>query len=165
MFGNPAIKKIIYRAELSFLMGQYEMSNDLNVGSGTNEKSIKAKYVFNQYTAQLTPQIIFNIYNTNKLKFFASAGLSLNLSGYDKSRGTNIPYLDDYGETIFISEDNYLELINFNYSARFNAGLVLNNRFELSAGYSVPSAVTQYAEYNIVVQRVTLGINFLLGKH
>jgi len=165
MFGNPAIKRIIYRAELSFLMGQYEMSNVFNEVSGTYERSINVKHAFNQYTAQLTPQVIFNIYNTNKLKFFASAGLSLNLSTYDKNTGANIPVLNDNGETIIINEGDHLKLINFNYSARFNAGLVLNNRFELSAGYHVPTAVTQYLNYNIVVQRVTLGINFLLGKH
>ena len=165
MFGNPAIKRIIYRAELSFLMGQYEMSNEINVGSSTNERIMKIKHVFNQYTAQLTPQVIFNLYNTNKLKFFASASLSINLSGYDNNKGTNIPVLNDFDEIIYVSERNHIELINFNYSARFNAGLVLNNRLELSAGYHVPSAVTQYSAYNIVVQRVTLGINFMLGKH
>ena len=154
----------LYRAELSFLMGKYEMFNFFNVGSGTKVKSIKAEHVFNQYTAQLTPQIIFNLYNTNKLKFFASAGLSLNLSNYDKSTGKNIPIINDQGQTIIINEEDHLELIKFNYSARFNTGLVFNNRLELSAGYHAPSAVTQYGSYNIVVQRLTFGVNFLINK-
>ena len=164
LFANPAIKKIIYRAELSFLMGKYEMSNDFTMGSGQNEGVIKAEHVFNQYTAQLTPQMIFNLYNTNKLKFFAAAGLSLNLSNYGNNSGKNIPALNDYGEVILINKENHLELINFNYSARLNAGLVLNNRLELSAGYHAPSAVTGYSPYNIVVQRLTFGVNFLINK-
>ena len=164
LFANPAVKKIIYRAELSFLMGKYEMFNSFNVGSGTKVKSIKAEHVFNQYTAQLTPQVIFNLYNTNKLKFFTSAGLSLNLSNYDKNTGKNIPIINDQGQTIIINEEDHLELIKFNYSARFNTGLVFNNRLELSAGYHAPSAVTQYGSYNIVVQRLTFGVNFLINK-
>ena len=164
MFANPAIKKITYRAELSLLMGKYEMFNAINVGSGTNGGSMRAEHVFNQYTAQLTPQVIFNLYNTNKLKFFAGAGLSINVSNYDKNIVKNIPTLNDYGETILINGEDHIELIKLNYSARVNAGLVLNNRFELSAGYHTPSAVTQYSAYNIVVQRLTFGVNFLINK-
>ncbi|MEJ5962606.1 hypothetical protein [Pedobacter immunditicola] len=164
LFANPAIKKIIYRAELSFLMGKYEMFNAVDIGSSKNGEVIKAEHVFNQYTAQLTPQMIFNLYNTNKLKFFASAGLSLNLSNYGKNTGKNIPTVNDHGDVIIINGDDHVELINFNYSARVNAGLVLNNRLELSAGYHLPSAVTQYLAYNIVIQRLTFGVNFLINK-
>ena len=164
MFANPAIKKIIYRAELSFLMGKYEMLNAINVGSGKNGGSINAEHVFDQYTAQLTPQVIFNMYNTNKLKFFTSAGLSFNLSHYGKNTGKNIPTYNNYREIIIINGEDLVELINFNFSARLHAGLVPNKRLEISAGYHLPSAITQYGPYNIVIQRLTFGVNFLINK-
>jgi hypothetical protein len=165
MFANPAIKKIIYRAELSFLMGQYEMSKGIYAGSRINEKSRRAEHVFNQYTAQLTPQVIFNLYNTPKLKFFTSAGVSLNLNQYKDNISRDIVTLNDGSEVTAISSESYIELNSFNYSARFNTGIVLNNRLEFSAGYHLPSSVTNYVAFNVLVQRLTFGVNFLINKH
>jgi hypothetical protein len=165
MFANPAIKKIIYRAELSFLVGQYEMSKGIYAGSRINEKSRRAEHVFNQYTAQLTPQVIFNLYNTPKLKFFTSAGVSLNLNQYKNNISRDIVTLNDGNEVTAISSESYIELNSFNYSARFNTGIVLNNRLEFSAGYHLPSSVTNYVAFNVLVQRLTFGVNFLINKH
>lgn len=167
LFANPATKRLIYRLELSFLGGSYKSESgwkDDGTRIGDFPEQTKLEHAFNQYTAQLTPQLIFNIYNSNKFKYFVSGGASLNFSVYRKNE--NIKDRSSFNAwPIPIYTANPIDFKSFYFSPRINTGIVLNNKLEVVAGYQPRSAITTYSDYTVGVQRLSLGINFLFGNH
>ena len=105
LFVNPAIKKIIYRAELSLMASNYEISSNVTKASTLHTDYTATEHKFNQYTAQLTPQVIMNLYNTPKFKFFVSGGASCNLSVYDKNVKTTEVTSSFYESASRLDED------------------------------------------------------------
>ncbi|MBB6272966.1 hypothetical protein HDF26_003426 [Pedobacter cryoconitis] len=155
LFANPAIGKLIYRAELSLLMGKHEAT--------IREPSPSKTYMthtFNQFTINITPQIIYNFYNTNRLKAFVGGGPGLNFSGYSNNKTTL--YSNSGNETELTSRK--IDLEKFNFSFPFTAGLVFNKKVEISAGYAFASPITNYSSFSINMQRYRVGVNYLFGK-
>jgi len=162
LFANPEVKKLVYRLELGLLSHAYDISNvNTEPGVGTTMRSYK--HTFNELTAQLTPQIIYNIYNTEPFKFYVAGGLNLNLATYSKDVTTNVTLLNTGVERISVEEDA-VKFENFYVSPRLSTGVVLNNKWEVAASYVFKSGITNYSFYNIEVQRISLGVNFLFGK-
>ena len=164
LFANPAIRKVIYRAELSFMAGNYVVNKQVAKPSTITTERFTVEHKFAQYTAQFTPQVILNLYNTNQLKFFVSAGASLNFSAYDKSVLTTHYTESFYGARTIVKEDP-IDFARFYFSPRLNTGLVFNNKLEMFAGYRGLSSTTKYLSYNVGVQRISLGLNWMLGKN
>ena len=44
------------------------------------------------------------------------------------------------------------------------AGVVINKNIEIAIGYSFPAAITNYSSYDITMQRMRIGVNYLFGK-
>lgn len=164
LFANPAIKKLIYRAELSIMGSNYMITRDVTKTSTITKERSTVEHKFTQYTAQFTPQVILSLYNTNQLKFFVSAGVSLNFSVYDKNVLTTHRIESFYGVGTDVEEDP-IDFTAVYFSPRINTGIVLNNKLEVAAGYQLQSTMTRYLYYNVGSQRISLGINFLLGKN
>lgn len=152
LFANPAVKKLIYRLELSLSGSKYNIS-----------KGSTVEHVFDQYAVQLAPLLIYNLYNTQKLKFFVSAGAGLNYSNYNKNVSTTTYAPGSPGERVVV-EENPVDFQKFYFSTRLQTGVVLHNRVELTAGYSPRTAITRYINYTVGVQRISMGVNFLINK-
>lgn len=156
LFANPAIGKTLYRLELSF------MSNKNEISTTTGEiASAALSHSFNQYTVVLSPQVIYNIYNAARIKAFIGAGIGMNFSKYSNNIFTR--YNSFRNETEVLEDEIKLE--SFNFSIPVTAGVVINKKVELSAGYYFPSAITNYNTYSVSVKRVQVGVNYLFGKH
>ncbi|WP_316816124.1 hypothetical protein [Pedobacter nyackensis] len=145
---NPAVRRLIFRTELSFLMSKNEIRY-----SGI-------KHHFDQITFVLTPQFLYNIYNADRFKFFAGGGLGLNYSITSNNLTTFESVTGPPRESGI-----QIELQKFNYSVMLMAGVVLNKKIEISAGYSPYSAVTDYQFISIGKRQMRVGLNYLLGKH
>ncbi|MGY0040316.1 hypothetical protein [Pedobacter sp. NJ-S-72] len=156
VLANPAIGKLIYRMELSLLISKNE-----NTVSEVSPSKNSMTHAFNQVTVSFAPQVIYNLYNTERLKFFVGGGVGLNLSGYSNHQKTTL-YYGAKNETVFL--DKKIDLEAFNFSLPFTAGLVLNKRVEISAGYSFSSPITNYSLFSINMQRCRIGVNYLFGK-
>ena len=163
LFANPATKKLVYRLELGLLSSNYDISNEIReqttVGTTLNTYS----HTFNELTAQLTPQIIYNLYHTDRLAYYVSGGVSLNFSGYSKSVVKNVFVNTSGVESVRMGEEP-VKFEKFYISPRLSTGFVLNHKWELAASYVFKSGITNYAYYNIEVQRINVGVNFLFGK-
>jgi len=155
LLANPAIGKLIYRAELSLLMGKHESTI-----REPSPSKIYMTHTFNQITINLTPQVIYNFYNTNRLKAFIGGGPGFNFSGYSNNKATL--YSDFRKETEVTS--NAIDLEKFNFSFPVTAGLVFHKRVEISAGYAFSSPITNYSNFSINMQRYHIGVNYLFGK-
>nr|WP_068893100.1 outer membrane beta-barrel protein [Pedobacter panaciterrae] len=148
-FANPLIGKLIYRIELSLMTSKNEIT------------SPSERHSFDQLSVALTPQMIYNFYNSNRIKVFGGLGFSLNASGYSNNESG---LYNRFKKRMDVRE-NAVDLQSFNYSFQGTAGVVLNKKVEISLGYVLPSAISDYAYYNVVMQRYKVGVNYLFGKH
>lgn len=148
-FANPSIGKLIYRVELSLLMSKNEISNSTQIHS------------FDQLSVAATPQVIYNFYNSNRIKVFGGIGFSLNLSSYSNNETA---VYNPFKMRMDVTKD-FVDMQNFNFSYQGTVGVVLNKKIEISLGYIGPAAITNYAYYSVVMQRYKVGVNYLFGKH
>ncbi|WP_158796953.1 hypothetical protein [Pedobacter sp. L105] len=156
LFGNPAIGKLILRLQVSLQMAKSEVSATT---THTDKPFVDAS--FTQYLATFSPQIIYNIYNTNSLKFFIGGGFDLNLPSYSKNEYFS---LTSFGQKNY--RDDYETFSSLNLSIPFSAGVVLHKNVELSIGYTVPFNITNNGNsYEIQMQKYKVGVSYLFGKH
>jgi hypothetical protein len=148
-FANPSIGKLIYRVELSLLMSKNEVSNSTQMHS------------FDQLSVAATPQVIYNFYNSNRIKVFGGIGFSLNLSSYSNNETA---VYNPFKMRMDVTKD-FVDMQNFNFSYQGTAGVVLNKKIEISLAYVGPAAITNYAYYSVVIERYKVGVNYLFGKH
>lgn len=146
---NPFIGKLLIRLDLSFTGARQEISKvDEGVGKTTHS--------FNQYTGSFTPQVIYNFYNSDPLKFNAGAGLSLNLSQYSN----NIKQFENY-KNHEVEDMKKMDLSGFWVAVPVRIGTVLNKKYEVYAQYNYPvSAITNYTNYSISVTSWQVGFNY-----
>lgn len=158
IFSNPAIRKLIFRAELSLFMGKYEVTSPTTSNYITN-----LKQSFNSYSGTLTPQVIYNVYNADRIKAFFGVGLGVNYSRYSNNVYEYTTTIGNTSKTYF--SENSMDLEKFNFSLPFSVGAVLNKKVEIIAGYTLRSAITRYVYYSVGVERYRIGVNYLFGKH
>ena len=156
LLSNPVIGKMVYRLEGSFFMSK----NEINDNDAASQWEIW-RHSFDQYTITLAPQVIYNIYNGSRLKFFVGGGISANYSIYKNNTLTKKQ--KSFPEIRV--EDNPVKFEQFNLSVPFTAGIVLHKKVELSVGYTLPNSLTRYDPYTIRAHRYKAGINYLFGKN
>lgn len=158
IFSNPAIKKLVFRTELSFFMSKNEISI-----SSTNPSNLLTSHSFDEKTLAFTPQIIYHVYNAEKIKVFIGVGVGMNYSKY-----SNNIYKQNssFGTTVrnVVLED-YVDFEKFHFSLPVTAGVVVRKNIEVIAGYSFPSSLTNYVYYSVSSERYRIGVNYLFGKH
>jgi hypothetical protein len=150
------IGKLIFRTELNFFGAKGNVDRTYTASTETE------KLKFNQYVVSINPQLIFNIYNGKDFKFYIDGGFAGNLCTYSSKQYTHNIYL---GGKLATSYDIAFPAARSSYfGITAKAGIVLNNRFEIYAGYCPSSSIISNEQYEISVSSYRAGINFLLGK-
>jgi len=147
---NKYTQKFVFRAEINLSKDHYIIPpTPLNGVGTTGEINIK------QTNAQLSPQIIYNIYSTNKFKVFIDGGVGLNFSSYSGS------YIMNFNNTSTIEKKDYPEFEKFYLAFNTKAGFVISNKIELyvSRGFSAPITQAQATPANVSYYQA--GINYL----
>ena len=159
MFGNPNVQKLIFRAELSFSYIDPKFKYPVTIsGVNTNDS-----YQFNQYTASVTPQLLFNFYNKDKVKIYIDGGIAFNFSAY--------------GNNKFISQSRYVNILSpitipnpykfepYWVNFPLQVGVTLNKKIEFCLSYAGYVAYTKYPGFYASNQSMNIGVKFLVGKH
>ncbi|MGV3509806.1 MAG: hypothetical protein ACO1N7_11000 [Sphingobacteriaceae bacterium] len=152
VFINPVIQKTIFRMELGLWAVNPSFSKTSKHGG------MKYFYSFNQYTASITPQLIYNVYNSNTLKIFLNAGIALNYSLYAKNDAKTI-----IGTKTFENDPYDLESMWTHFP--FKAGFVLSKKIEVFAGYTPRSSFSNYIEFGLDNTKYSAGIKYLFNRH
>ncbi len=144
IFGNPNIQQLIFRAELSFsyIDPKFAVKQVNGFAYGP--------FSFNQYTGTLTPQLILNVFNKDRIKIYVDAGLGLNLSGYSNSK-------------LIIEEIPYT-LNSFWVNLPVQAGIVFNKKMEIYFTFNGYAAYTGYDFFYVRNRTAAAGVKFLFGK-
>jgi hypothetical protein len=147
---NPFIGKLLIRFDLSFTGAKHEMST-VTEGVG------KTTHSFNQYTGSLTPQVIYNFYNSDRLKVNAGLGISLNVSQYSNNKKQFENYKNQE-----VDDMNEVDLESFWIAVPVRIGTVVKKKYEVYAQYNYPiSSITNYTIYSISVTTWQVGFNYL----
>ncbi|WP_316838039.1 outer membrane beta-barrel protein [Pedobacter nutrimenti] len=157
LFLNPAIRRFIFRTELSF----FSSKNKVSLNEPINEYISDQSQAFDQLSLCLTPQFIYNFYNTSALKVFLGAGLGCNFSKYSNVISS---MYNSLRKEFDIQKDTF-KPEKFNFSFPISAGVVLNKKIEVSAMYSMPTSITTYTMFSASMQRWKFGVNYLFGKN
>lgn len=149
VFVNPAIRKLLFRTELSLIKTNSEVS-----GSGGSN-------TFDMITATLSSGILYHIYNADNFKVYMSGAIGVNFYDYRNQKGFKV--LDGgFGE---YKVDHLMKFRSMNISFPVNVGVVLKKRIEILAGYDFPSSMVDYLYIGVYRQRTRVGVNYLFGKH
>jgi hypothetical protein len=160
IFPNKAIQRFYMRSELSFSYGQYKfVYTDPNAAPTGTTGSLN----FKQYNTTITPQLVYNIYNKEKLKVFVDLGAAINFSSYSRHQ-YKITY-DLFAPRI---ENQYPEFYKVWVAFPVKAGIALNRRFEVYFSY-MPSATNAVGDlrdpegFSVAHTAYFTGFNYFFG--
>jgi len=145
MFINPNIQQFIFRSELSFSYSNGLFNRTIQTVTGGD---VTYNYKFTQYTTSLTPQLLFNLYNTDKLKFYIDGGITLNLSSYGYNNAAEV-------------DQNGLQLQPFWAYFPLQAGVVFNKKIEIYFTYTSGASFSDYTDFSVSNQYMCLGLKVL----
>lgn len=157
---NPGVGHLIFRMELAFSIDKFSFNdrpdpiyNILN--PQTNKINTIKDVIF------LTPQVVYNIYNTNNFKVFLDLGYSINILSNVKNEVTTY----QYGQPITPTQ-NYEAMYSKGYycTFQFKAGVVVNKRFEIYGSYFPSADIANSVTYSTSLISYQLGLNYFLGK-
>lgn len=135
LFLNKYTQRLIFRNELAFSAA----SAEYNAAEG----DLYYNYKLSQSTISFRPQIIYNIYNRESLQFYLGVMFSINYSFYGKNR-----YINTFYSTRF-EGNKYYALNSFWGSFPFQAGVIINRRFDLYATYLPSNSFSSQANFSI----------------
>ncbi len=155
IFLNKNTKKAIFRFDLSYSQEthSYAYGPD-NIGYASTLGDIGI------HTFSIAPQIMLNLYNSERFKFFVDAGVSANFSKY-----SNYQFKEYVNGLLATDDDEFPVLPGFWLNFPVKAGIVIKNRFEFYLGYSLRTTLANpdntldgnYTQYQA-------GINYLFGS-
>jgi hypothetical protein len=154
-FSNPNIQRLILRSEVSLMYVQARM-NGVAPEYYVPDNTLQT-YNLDQYTLSLTPQLIYKIYNSDKISFQVGAGVSANASRYSKNKVT----LD--GPNKFITPYAYPFMSTW-VSIPFTTGVTINRNYEIFAKYTPYSSFSRFSDWTIHSNSISAGVNFLFNR-
>ena len=129
-------------------------------GDSHDFKDKETELKVNQLTASVILQAYYNFYNSEKLKIFAGGGIAVNFSTYPTHY-----YIADEGIDLTLTKNTgYPDYHPLWESIIFKAGVILNKKIEIYAGYSPATTLTNnYSDLAGDVVSYQVGINYLFG--
>ena len=152
---NKEIQQLFFRLELTATIVNDKINN-VSVYNSTDPATIN----FNQFTAALVPQFVYNIYNKDRLKIFINGGISFNVSAY-----SNTSVIDNESNGQTISFNNIMKYPGFWVSTPLKAGICLNKKMEFFVSYVPPVQLLDNAPNGALLTSYRAGVNILLGSH
>jgi hypothetical protein len=148
---NKNTQQLVLRLEISLTRDQH------NFNDAYQQSQLKVT----QNTASVIPQVYYSIYNGQKLKIFAGGGIAVNFSSYPNRYYQT---LGGNNNEALIKQPDFPDYHTIWESLIIRAGVILNKKVEVYAGYSPASAVTDnYAFFEGNVTSYQAGVNFLFG--
>jgi hypothetical protein len=159
LFNNPNVQQFIFRAELSltYINPKFVYSQSSLV---VEDPGYVEYYSFNQYTATITPQIIFNVYNADKLKVYIDGGLALNFSVYSN----NIFTTQSSSKATTTTTAGTFHLQPYWTGIPLQAGVTINKKIEIFASYMPYAYYSKYVFFDFGNRVASLGVKYLFGR-
>jgi len=149
---NANIERLILRCELTI--------GGIHYYTSYNNKAypyLPVVYKYSSIESALTPQILYNFFNTDDLKFFGSLGFSFSYYKY-----SNASYAQKNGDSVPFSSANPYEFVSFNIPIVFKAGIRLHKKLEIYTSYISTSPVSTDEVFRLNFSSFQTGLNYYL---
>jgi hypothetical protein len=140
-FANPHVQRLVFRGEITFSI--------FNSKTSTIEQylypdeNVSYKYQLSALNVSVAPQIIWNAYNRQNLKFYIGGGMSVSYLNFGKNNMYRIPessnsaYHEMSFPDYFKMRDTYMNLL-------VRSGIMLNKKVDISAMWFNPVDFSNY---------------------
>ncbi len=156
LFNNSNVQQLIFRTDISLSYINPKYYFPVTVSSvATNQV-----YEFTQYAAAITPQILLNLYNKDKFKFYIDMGIGCNFSAYSNNEFTI--QNENVQNTSALTTKNPYSLANFWTNFPAQAGIVLNKKVEIFVSYAFATKYTENSDFYVSSQSTNIGFRYLL---
>lgn len=151
-FVNPSTRRFQLRLEVGAAQSQFRSSYMLKV-----YPYIPVKASFDELSLSLSPQILYNFYNTDNFKFYASIGFVMNAYKYSNT------YFGSQSQPNSISDiqanEPYLFVYSLNsYLVKF--GFQIHKNWGIFAQYIGSNPITQNTYWALSSKSEQMGINY-----
>jgi len=154
LYLNKNTQDLFFRAEISLTENSHNFSSPLDAS-----KSSYSLNNFSQRNVSVLPQVGYNIYNTERFKWFIIAGPSINLSSYG-----NYYFTQNVDQVASTTESKFPDMVVKWVSFSVKTGVKLHKHIEIYAGYDSQSTVTDtYIQFAGKMSTYAAGINYLFG--
>ncbi len=155
LYLNPNVQRLALRGELALTFNNQEASFSQIEDDAERQFSLR----FNQATVSLSPQLIYNIYNQEKFKFYLGSGFTVNYSKYFKVRYTEKLIPSDGKD---IDSNKYADLYKMWLAVPVRVGFLVKQKADISFLYYPASAVTSTNKYALKMTSLHLQVNYIL---
>ena len=161
LFFNKDVQKLALRMELGLTMRNFSASYTNTRTDYITVIGREDHLSFKQYTAILSPQLIYNIYNQDRFKFYLNGGFQFHFSALANNRyvGVNIVNGVRGGGT-----DVALRYKEMMINATAGAGVEIAKKINIYVKYGTPAAVTDYGGFGLNIVTYRAGVNYLFAK-
>lgn len=154
---KPEVGKLVLRGQLHVT----NYKTDASVFYNFNQYTETFTYKLKQTNVQFAPQLLYNLYNENQLKWFVGAGAGLNFSSYPLNQQTYERKSSTNTEDI---QDNFLPgMKSFWINGCLSTGVDFN-RLELSLAYYPKASITKLTGNGVDNTSLQLCLNFFILK-
>jgi hypothetical protein len=144
-FFNKNVRQLLFRAELNVTGSKADASSAFIDYLGN---AVTNRITYDQFTASLVPQLIYNVHNTDKLKVFLGLGVPVSFSNY-----SNTKYF------IGTTQYDFTGLSKTYISIAGKAGVTFKT-FEVFAAYNKP--LSDFVGLDVTRNSYQLGVNYFL---
>lgn len=152
VFTNRYTKRLFLRLDLS-------LSADKPRFKSQEENLDTYDYKFDRYTAMLSPQLTYNLYNKENFKLYLGIGVGVNYSFYGKDN--RLIYNTTYGYTT--TQKNPYNLNSFAINPVLKAGTFISKTFEIYAQCIPPDYITNYVGFGVRTSSLGVGVHYLFN--
>jgi hypothetical protein len=161
LFLNPHIQQLFFREELILHLASADISS--------KQQGTLSDLFFNQSffqpTISLVSQLGYNLYNKENLKLNLGIGGAANFSAYlDNEYHTR--YINRLDERLSNErkEKDHHQFTTVWVAFPIRAGLVLNQKTDISLLYTLPSAINRYTNFSFYRSSLQLGVHYLFKR-
>lgn len=145
-YTNPDVGRLVFKGEIAV-----QVSHDKTYFYEYLYGNARSYNTVNQNTISFNPNVLYNIYNAERFKFYVEAGVSANFSNY-----SNISYYNGQYKTL--QNDGTIYAGNW-FSFPLEAGVTLNKKFGLFVNYTPPTPISG-AYYNYYSTKLGFSYTF-----
>lgn len=148
---DPNIGNVCFRAELSVSFSKYNSQYKTTV-----YPYVDARASFNEMSIGITPQIIYNFYNSANFKIYAGAGLNVSRPTYSKiyygpqTPGAYFPFINTY------------DFVDFDTRVLLKGGIQVHRHFEIFFNYLTNAETTNRGYFQLNKNTEQVGVNYIL---
>ncbi|MEO6980837.1 MAG: hypothetical protein ABI113_20750 [Mucilaginibacter sp.] len=154
LFANPNTQRLSFRFEFVFALAKYN-----SVYNNAFFPYVNITYGYTSLAVVLSPQIVYNFYQTRLIKIYAGAGVDLTKYTY-----FNKQYKNNADGTTVPSATNPFGFVSFNMPIAAKAGAIINEKIDVYADYLFAGHLFDDYGFRLNANTLRIGINYKFGQ-